>query len=88
MSESEFETAKQKSNQALDVAEKELEGYKVSKLSATGFIPDVILEEAKGGKYDLIIMTKSSVKGISRIIGSVTTKVVRNSEIAVIVVPE
>ena len=88
LSESEFETAKQKSNQALDVAEKELEGYKVSKLSATGFIPDVILEEAKGGKYDLIIMTKSSVKGISRIIGSVTTKVVRNSEIAVIVVPE
>jgi nucleotide-binding universal stress UspA family protein len=33
-------------------------------------------------------MTKSSVKGIARIIGSVTTKVVRNSEIPVIVVPE
>jgi len=48
----------------------------------------MILKEAKDGMYDLLIMTKSSVKGVSRIIGSTTSKVVRNSEVAVIVVPE
>jgi nucleotide-binding universal stress UspA family protein len=36
----------------------------------------------------LIIMTKSSVKGISRIIGSVTSQVVRDSEVSVVIVPE
>ena len=37
----------------------------------------------------MIIMTKSSEKGgISRIIGSVTHKVVRDSEVAVVVIPE
>ena len=72
----------------LDVAEKELDSYKVNKLSTWGYSSDAILKEAKKGNYDMIVMTKSSVKGISRIIGSVTTKVVRNSEVAVVVVPE
>ena len=76
------------SSRILDVAEKELDGYKVNKLSIWGYSSDVILKEASEGKYDMIVMTKSSVKGISRIIGSVTNKVVRNSEVAVVVVPE
>jgi nucleotide-binding universal stress UspA family protein len=76
------------SSRILEKAEKELPGYKVNKLSIWGHISDEILKEAKDGKYNMIVMAKSSVKGISRIIGSVTTKVVRNSEVAVIVVPE
>ena len=83
-----YENVASESKQVLENAAKELEGYKVNALSATGFIPDVILKEAKDGNYDMIVMTKSSVKGISRILGSVTTKVVRDSEVSVIVVPE
>jgi nucleotide-binding universal stress UspA family protein len=74
--------------QILDKAEKELAGYKINKLNPWGYSSDVILKEAADGKYDMIVMTKSSVKGISRVIGSVTSKVVRNSEVAVVVIPE
>jgi len=85
---SEMGIAKGASNRALDEGEKKLEGYEVEKLSVYGPIADRILKEAVEGKYDMIIMTKSSVKGVSRIIGSVTSKVVRNSQVAVVVVPE
>ena len=76
------------SNKALDEGAKALKDYTFNTLSTHGSAPDSILKTASEGKYDIIIMTKSSVKGIARIIGSVTTKVVRNSEIPVIVVPE
>ena len=75
-------------DQILDEAEKELASYKVNKLNPWGYSSDAILNEAADGKYDMIVMTKSSVKGISRVIGSVTSKVVRNSEVAVVVIPE
>jgi nucleotide-binding universal stress UspA family protein len=74
--------------QILDEAASKLEGYNVNTINVHGHVADMILKEAKDGEYDLVIMTKSSVKGVSRIIGSVTSKVVRNSEVAVIVVPE
>ena len=87
-----------KSKVILDKAAKELEGYnvdksstnfKINKLNTWGYSADLILKEAKEGNYDMIIMTKSSEKGgISRIIGSVTHKVVRDSEVAVVVIPE
>ncbi len=82
------ENAEGISNQVLDAAAKEIEGYTVEKLSVHGSAPDVILKQAKEGGFDMIIMTKSSVKGIARIIGSVTTKVVRDSEVSVTIVPE
>jgi len=82
------ETARKWSKQILDDGSRMLEGYAVKKESASGMSADVILDHAKKGSFDLIVMTKSSVKGLSRLIGSVTTKVVRDSEVAVIVVPE
>lgn len=86
--ESLFKDAEDESRRILAEAAKKMEGYNVSTLTLQGYAPDVILNESIQGKYDMIIMTKSSVKGISRMIGSVTTKVVRDSEIAVIVIPE
>jgi nucleotide-binding universal stress UspA family protein len=79
---------KDKSEKILDEGTSELKGYKVNKLSAMGFSSDVIVKEAKEGSYDMIIMTKSSIKGISRSIGSVTNKVLHHSEVTVVVVPE
>ncbi len=68
-------------------ASKVLDGYEVNEAIIHGSVADSILQEAVDGSYDLIIMTKSSVKGFSRIFGSVTTKVVRDCEVAVVVVP-
>lgn len=83
-----FRNFKNADTEVLDEAAGKLEGYNVNKVSIHGDVANTILKEARDGKYDLLIMTKSSVKGISRMIGSVTSKVVRNSEVAVIVVPE
>ena len=85
---SELENVKIKSGKVLEEAAIELKDYKVNKLIAMGFSSDVIVKEAKDGNYDMIVMTKSSVKGISRVIGSVTNKVIHHSEVAVVVVPE
>jgi nucleotide-binding universal stress UspA family protein len=68
-------------------ASKVLDGYGVNEIIIHGAVADTILKVAVDDSYDLIIMTKSSVKGFSRIFGSVTTKVVRDSEVAVIVIP-
>jgi nucleotide-binding universal stress UspA family protein len=83
-----LESIGHESEQILDNASKMLEGYDVTKLTGTGRTSNLILREASDGNYHLIIMTKSSVKGISRIIGSVTSQVVRDSEVSVVVVPE
>jgi nucleotide-binding universal stress UspA family protein len=68
-------------------ASKVLDGYTVKETIIHGSIADSILKVAVNDSFDLIIMTKSSVKGFSRIFGSVTTKVVRDSEVPVIVIP-
>ena len=71
----------------LDRAIKELEGYEVEKFSIMGYAADEILRKAEKDSYDIIIMTKCSKKGLYRIVGSVTSKVVRNAKVSVIVIP-
>lgn len=83
-----YEISKKRSAETLEEGEKRLEGYRVTKLSLEGQSGDMILDTAKEGGFDMIIMTKSSVMGLSRLIGSVTSKVVRDSEVAVVVIPE
>lgn len=83
-----YEISKKRSMEALEEGEKRLEGYCVARLSLEGQSGDMILDTAKEGGFDMIIMTKSSVMGLSRLIGSVTSKVVRDSEVAVVVIPE
>jgi len=83
-----FEVLAKESELSLDKAEKELEGYEVKKITTLGYAADQILKEAKEDNYDIIIMTKSTKKGIPRMIGSVTRKVVRNAQVPVIVLPE
>ncbi|MDR3596885.1 universal stress protein [Clostridium sp.] len=65
-----------------------LEGYTVERFLAVGYIPDEILKKAEEGNYDIIIMEKSSKTRLLRIIGSVTTKVLKNAKIPVIVLPQ
>ena len=86
--EDKFEVLAKESQLTLDKAEKELEGYEVKKITTLGYAADQILKEVKEGNYDIIIMTKSTKKGIPRMLGSVTRKVVRNAQVPVIVLPE
>ncbi|MBU3182636.1 universal stress protein [Clostridium psychrophilum] len=72
----------------LNKAIKELEGYEVDKFSILGYAGEEILRKAEKDSYDIIIMTKCSKKGLYRIIGSVTSKVVRNAKMSVTVIPD
>ncbi|MCB2296058.1 universal stress protein [Clostridium algoriphilum] len=83
-----FDYITEDSNLVLDKAIKELEGYEVEKVSALGYAADEILRKAEKDSFDIIIMTKCSKKGLYRIIGSVTSKVVRNAKVSVIIIPD
>jgi nucleotide-binding universal stress UspA family protein len=77
-----------KSKIVLNEVSVKLEGYVVEKFFAVGYIPNEILKKAEEGNYDIIIMAKSSKTGLLRMIGSVTSKVLNNAKIPVIVLPQ
>ncbi|MBA5850819.1 universal stress protein [Clostridium sp. cel8] len=76
------------SENILNEAEKKLEGYEIEKYCAFGYAADEILLKAKRDDFDAVIMTKSTKKGLARMIGSVTSKVLRNIQTILIIVPE
>ena len=69
-------------------AVKELAGYKLS--CEFGLIDPgtEIVKRAIMNSINIIIMTKSTKKGLTRMIGSVTSYVVRNAPCIVMIVPE
>ena len=69
-------------------AVKELAGYKLS--CEFGLIDPgtEIVKRAVMNSTDIIIMTKSTKKGLTRMIGSVTSYVVKNAPCIVMIVPE
>jgi len=79
---------REESNLVLDEAAMELEGYAVEKFAVFGYASDQILKKAEEENCDLIIMTKSTKKGLVRMIGSVTSKVIKNAKATVIVLPK
>jgi len=84
----EFDYLAEESKLVLEKAIGELEGYEVNKFSILGYASDEILKKAEKDSYDIIIMTKCSKNGLHRLIGSVTSKVVRNAKVSVIVIPD
>ena len=67
---------------------KELEGYNVT--CEFGLIDpgSEIVKRAQMNGIDIVVMTKSTKKGLTRMIGSVTSYVVRNATCIVMIVPE
>ncbi len=61
-------------------------GYEYEMYSCFGIPEDKIVEKAEKDNFDMIVMAKSNKKGLEKIKGSVTTKVVKTSEVPVIVV--
>ena len=72
----------------LSKASSQLEGYNVKTVFTFGYAGDEILRTAEEEHIDIIVMTKSTKKGLVRMIGSVTSKVIKNAKISVIVLPQ
>lgn len=69
-------------------AKDELDGYDVQVAFEFGYAGDEIVRKAQEENFDVIVMTKSSKKGLHKIIGSCTAFVVRNAPCTIVIVPE
>ncbi|WP_203522549.1 universal stress protein [Fusobacterium sp. IOR10] len=73
----------------LDETLKLVEGYSVKKeVFFDKKVGKEILKVADDNEVDLIIMTKSTKKGFEKMIGSVTSYVVKHAKCIVLIVPE
>lgn len=72
----------------LDRGEEILEGYNISKYFTFGYPGDETIRKAEEDNIDIIIMTKSTKKGLTRMIGSVTAFVVKHAKCVVMIIPE
>ncbi|APC85675.1 universal stress protein [Clostridium botulinum] len=79
---------KDKSEKIMKEAKRKIKnlGYEYEMYSCFGIPADKIVEKAEKDNFDMIVMAKSNKKGLEKIKGSVTTKVVKTSEVPVIVV--
>ncbi|NFM79857.1 universal stress protein [Clostridium botulinum] len=79
---------KDKSEKIMKEAKQKIKnlGYEYEMYSCFGMPVDKIVEKAEKDNFDMIVMAKSNKKGLEKIKGSVTTKVVKTSEVPVIVV--
>ncbi|ACO86514.1 universal stress protein [Clostridium botulinum] len=79
---------KDKSEKIMKEAKQKIKnlGYEYEMYSCFGIPADKIVEKAEKDNFDMIVMAKSNKKGLEKIKGSVTTKVVKTSEVPVIVV--
>ncbi|AKC63600.1 universal stress protein [Clostridium sporogenes] len=79
---------KSKSEKVMEEAKKKIKnlGYEYEMYSCFGIPADKIVEKAEKDNFDMIVMAKSNRKGLEKMKGSVTTKVVKTSEVPVIVV--
>lgn len=80
--------AKEEVKPFLDEILAQLEGYSVTERVLFGRAGEEILNYAHENDIDIIIMTKSTRSGWSRIIGSVAMHVVKYAKCIVMIVPE
>ena len=87
-SEADYEQIKQETMPFLDEVAGKLDGFKVNKHVRAGYAGDEILKFAEAENIDAIIMTKSTRKGWTQMIGSVTTHIVKYAKCIVMIIPE
>lgn len=83
-----MDVAKKDGMRILEAAKNIMEGYSVKTYFTLGYAADEILNKAKEDGIEIIVMTKSTKKGLTRMIGSVTTAVVKHAKSIVMIVPE
>lgn len=84
----ELKNTEDSANNILNEAAELLKGYSVKTYFTYGYASDEILRVAKEEYIDVIVMTKSTKKGLTRMLGSVTTNVMKKANCIVMIVPE
>ncbi|WP_019229250.1 universal stress protein [Sedimentibacter sp. B4] len=87
-SESDYKQIKEETMPFLDEVASKLEGFNVTKHVRVGDAGEEILKFAESDETDIIIMTKSTRKGWTQMIGSVTAHVVKYAKCIVMIIPE
>ncbi|MEG0249246.1 MAG: universal stress protein [Peptostreptococcus sp.] len=72
----------------LEKAREVMDGYDVSLYFTFGYAGDEIVKRAKDDGVEIIVMTKSTKTGLTRIIGSCTSYVLKHTTSTVMVIPE
>lgn len=72
----------------LEEARKVMDGYEVNLYFTFGYAGDEIVKRAKDDNVDIIVMTKSTKKGLTRMIGSCTSYVLKHTPSTVMIIPE
>jgi nucleotide-binding universal stress UspA family protein len=71
----------------LEAAKEKMKDYKVETYFTFGYPGDEIVKKANEENIGIIVMTKSTKRGLNRFIGSVTTNVVKRAKCIVMIVP-
>ncbi|MFT8348122.1 universal stress protein [Clostridium saccharoperbutylacetonicum] len=84
----EIKFAQELGEEILEAAKEKMKDYsKVDTYFTFGYPGDEIIKKAQEENIGVIVMTKSTKRGLNRIIGSVTTSVVKRSKCIVMIVP-
>ena len=71
----------------LEAAKEKMKDYKTETYFTFGYPGDEIIKKANEENIGIIVMTKSTKRGLTRLIGSVTTNVVKRAKCSVMIVP-
>lgn len=83
----EVKSAKELGKDILEAAKEKMKDYNVETFFTFGYPADEIINKAKDEDVGIIVMTQSTKRGLSRIIGSVTASVVKKAKCIVMIVP-
>lgn len=83
----EIKFAQELGEEILEAAKEKMKDYKTETYFTFGYPGDEIIKKSNEENVGIIVMTKSTKRGLTRMIGSVTTNVVKRSKCIVMIVP-
>ena len=83
----EIKFAQELGEEILEAAKEKMKDYKTKTYFTFGYPGDEIIKKATEENVGIIVMTKSTKRGLNRMIGSVTTNVVKRAKCIVMIVP-
>lgn len=83
----EIKFAQELGKEILEAAKEKMKDYKTETYFTFGYPGDEIIKKANEENIGVIVMTKSTKRGLTRMIGSVTTNVVKRAKCIVMIVP-
>lgn len=83
----EIKFAQELGEEILEAAKEKMKDYNVETFFTFGYPGDEIIKKAQEENIGVIVMTKSTKRGLTRIIGSVTSSVVKRAKCIVMIVP-